>query len=166
MIDHGSSWIKMMSKCVWVSRMVLTMRWFFCTFWERTLRFFKIIFSVYCSLKSGLIWICCYRFWHISWGAILCWNSVSRIGIDLNWLSGLPDSWSIWKNGNTVHSSLFQDMVGSVFRSPCSTTQIRGGSQICEVHCIWCILTLGFCMRRLYDSTSSSSCTRAHPDSY
>jgi len=66
--------IRMMSKCVWVSRIVLMMRWFFYTFWERTLRFFKIIFSVYRSPKSGLIWICCHGFQRISWGAILCWS--------------------------------------------------------------------------------------------
>ena len=164
-IDHSGSWIRMMSKCVWVLRMVLTMRWFFYMFWKRTLRFFKIIFSVYRSLRSRLIWICCHEFRHVSWGTILCWSSASRMGIDSNQLGGLPNSWSIWKNGNTVHSSLFQDVVGSVFCSPCSTIQIRSSSQICEVHCIWCISTLGFCMRRLRDPISSSSCTGTHPDS-
>ena len=142
--------------------MVLTMRWFFRTFWERTLRLFKIIFSFGRSLKSGLIWTCCYGFWRISWDAILCWSGASRMGIDLNKLGGLSDSWSIWKSGDTVRPSLFQDMVGLIYCSSCSTTQIYGGSQICEVHCIWCISTLGFYMRKLHDPTSSSSCTEAH----
>ena len=155
----------MTSKCIWVSRMILTMRWFFCMFWERTLRFFKIIFFVYHSPRSGLIWICCHRFRRISWDAIFYWSSASRMGIDSNWLGGLPNSWSIWKSRDMVRPSLFQNAVDSVFCLSCSTTQICGSSQICEVHCIWCILTLGFCMRRLRDPTSSSSCIVAHPDS-
>jgi len=115
-----------------------------------------IILTIFVWLTLTLAKVCPHS--HLITGA-------SRIGIDSNRLGSLPDSWSIWKNGDTVHPSLFQDVVGSVFHLPCSTIQIHGGSQICEVHCIWCISTLGFCMRRLCDPTSSSSCTRAHPDS-
>ena len=71
-MDYGGSWIKIMSKCDCVSRMVLTIRWFFWMFWERILKFFKIIFSACYFPKSKLIWSCCHRFQRILSSVILC----------------------------------------------------------------------------------------------
>ena len=80
-MDHGGSWIKIISKSDCVSRMVLMIRWFFWTLWERILRLFKIIFSTCCFPKNKLIWSCCHGFQHILSGAILCWSSAFRMGI-------------------------------------------------------------------------------------
>ena len=46
--DQDDSWIRMMSKCIWILSMVLMMRWFLQTFCENILRFCRIIVGVCC----------------------------------------------------------------------------------------------------------------------
>ena len=90
MTDQGSSWMRIMLNYDWVSSIVLTMRWFLWTFYERILRFLKIIFAACRFPKSESIWLCFHRSQHISFGAILCWIDASRMGIGWSWLGDFP----------------------------------------------------------------------------
>ena len=53
-IDHNSSWIKMILKSEFVSKMISTRTLFFQKFWENSL-IFLIIISIFCSQLSKLI---------------------------------------------------------------------------------------------------------------
>ena len=95
MIDQGSSWMKMMSKSVWVSRIVLTISKFFQTFWEKTFQWLQIIVEGYCSQLNRLIWTCFHGSQHISSGANLCCTYVSKRDMSLNQLDCYGTLWTL-----------------------------------------------------------------------
>ena len=90
MTNQGSSWMSIMSKCDWVLRIVLTIRWFLQTFCERILRLLKIIFAACCLPRSESIWSCFHGSQCISFGITLCWIDVSRMGIGWSQLGDHP----------------------------------------------------------------------------
>ena len=163
--DQGGSWIKIISNWFWVSRRVLTMREFLQTFCKKILRFFTIIVKLSHFLQNESIWICFHGSQHTSSVAIPYWTYVSRTDIGWSLLDDLLDNLSIWMSEGMVPLFLFPILEGWSCRSPYNTIQIPDGVQICEDHCIWRILILGFCMRMLHDPTSNNFCTVVHQSS-
>ena len=90
MTNQGGSWMSIMSKCDWVSRIVLTIQWSLQTFCKRMLRFFKIIFAACHSPRSESIWSCFHRSWRISFSATPCWIDISRMGTGWSQLGDHP----------------------------------------------------------------------------
>jgi len=157
--NHGGSWIKMILNWFKVLRRVLTMREFLQTFCEKILRFFTIIVELSRSLQNKSIWICFHGSQHTSSDAIPYWTCVSKMNIGWSPLGGLLGNSSTWMCGGMVPLFLFPILVGWSWHSPCSTSQIPDGVQICVAHCIWRIWNLGLCMRMLHDPTSNNFCT-------
>ena len=110
--DQGGSWMKIMLNWLWVSRIVLTIREFFQTFCENTLRFCTIIVEVHHSPKNESTWSCFHGSQHISFVATPCWIYISRMDTNWNQLGDCLDSLSIWMYKDMVSLSLFQVGVG------------------------------------------------------
>ena len=107
MVDHGGSWMKIISNCDWVLRIVLMISKFFRTFWEKTFMLSRIIAEDCCSWLNESIWICFHGSQCISSGTNLCWTYASRKDISLNLLGIHPNSWNIWKCVNMVYLFFF-----------------------------------------------------------
>jgi len=78
MVDYGGSWMNTISKANWVSRIVLTIRLFFQTFWEKIFKTSQII-ERSCLQLSKLILSCFHRSQYIFCYAIHGWTCVSRM---------------------------------------------------------------------------------------
>ena len=91
-LDHSSSWIKMILKCTNNSRRVLTMSEFLQTFCKKILRFLIIIDEKCRSHQNKLILICFHRSQHTSSDAILYWTGVSKTDTDWSLLGSLHDN--------------------------------------------------------------------------
>ena len=106
MVIQEDSWMKIISKENFVSRIVLTIKLFLWTFCEKIL-ISLIIINCYYSQLNELIVSCFHKSLNIPSNAILYWTYVTRENIHLNLLGNLLCSLSIWRSVGMVPLSLF-----------------------------------------------------------
>ena len=94
-IVQDGSWIKITLKKNQVSRIVLIIKLFFHTFYEKIL-ISLVIMSCYHSCLNELTVSCFYRAFDISLSTTLCWSSVFRMNTHLNWPNDHLCSWHTW----------------------------------------------------------------------
>ena len=119
----------------WVSRIVLTIREFLWTFWEKIFKLSQIIVS-YHSWWNKLTLSCFHRSWYISSNAICSWTCASRTNTNWSLLSSCLDNWNIWMCVDMVCLASFPDVVGLSSCWLCNTNQIHDDSLIYAVHYI------------------------------
>ena len=110
-INHGGSWMKIISKSLLVSKIVLVKILFFQTFYEKSLMFLIIILESYLQLSElNFSWF--YGFLGTFLYAILYWTSFFRTDIDLSQLGDLLWNSDIWMSTDRVYLVLFWDKAG------------------------------------------------------
>jgi len=161
-MDQGSSWMRMISKWLYILRMELTIKAFLQTFWEKILSLFTIIVYYSHSQLNELTWPCFHGSPNTSFSAIPYWNGFSRMDMISSPSDVLLDNWYIWKYADTDHLSWFLGVEDWSCCWLCSTNQICDGSLTYEVYYTLCILITESYKRKSNDTISNSFYTEGY----